>query len=501
MSTTFPLSTAEYQALLREDLTGFIERAFYELNSQSVFLPGQYIELLAATLDRCRTGETKRLIINLPPRTLKSHAASVAFPAWLLGQDPTIQIICASYGQDLADKHARDCRTLMNSDFYKRLFPAAALSEAKLAVNDFMTSDQGFRMSTSVGGVLTGRGADVIILDDILKPEDALSETRRKAANEWYFSTLLSRLNSKKHGVIIIVMQRLHQEDLVGEVTDREPWEVLSLPAIAIDDEEYRYANLFGEKSFARNAGEALHPERDSVETYEKIREAVGEYNFQSQYQQSPMSREGGLIKKSWLKFYEPGRFPSDVLEWTIQSWDTACKIGDANDFSVCTTWKLIGRDYYLVDVFRERLTYPELKRRAVELFNKFRPFKVVIEDQASGTALIQEIASEGVYCAEAYKRAPGSDKLVRFAAHSIKFENGRVFLPNQTPWLDEYIREITGFPGSKHDDQVDSTSQALESLEPCAKSVAVFKGLEYLSNLHYPTEYGGSDWPRLFRY
>jgi predicted phage terminase large subunit-like protein len=209
---------------------------------------------------------------------------------------------------------------------------------------------------------------------------------------------------------------------------------VLSLPAIAIDDEEYRYANVFGEKSLARKAGEALHPERDSVETYQKIREAVGEYNFQSQYQQSPMSREGGLVKKSWLKFYETGRFPSSDLEWTIQSWDTACKIGDANDYSVCTTWKLIDRDYYLVDVFHERLTYPELKRRAVELFNKFRPFKVVIEDQASGTALIQEIASEGVYCAEAYKPAPGSDKLVRFAAHSIKFENGRVFLPNQRP-------------------------------------------------------------------
>jgi hypothetical protein len=143
MTTPSPLSTAEYHALLRRDLDAFIERAFYELNPQSTFLPGQYIELLAATLDKCRKGETKRLIINLPPRTLKSHAASVAFPAWLLGHDPTIQIICASYGQDLADKHARDCRTLMNSDFYRRLFPAATLSEAKLAVNDFMTAGSG----------------------------------------------------------------------------------------------------------------------------------------------------------------------------------------------------------------------------------------------------------------------------------------------------------------------------------------------------------------------
>lgn len=357
MSSAFPISTAEYYAFLRKDLNGFIERAFFELNPQPAFLPGKYIELLAATLDKCRTGQTKRLIINLPPRTLKSHAASVAFPAWLLGHDPTIQIICASYGQDLANKHARDTRSLVASDFYRHLFPGAVLSPAKLAVDDFMTTRQGFRMATSVGGVLTGRGADVIILDDILKPEDALSETRRKAANEWYFSTLLSRLNSKEHGVIIIVMQRLHQDDLVGEVTDREPWEVLSLPAIALDNESYPYEDFFGEQSFTREAGEALHPERDSVETYQKIREAVGEYNFQSQYQQSPMSREGGLIRREWIKFYEPGQFPSDFT-WTLQSWDTACKIGDANDYSVCTTWKLVGKNYYLVDVFRERLTY-----------------------------------------------------------------------------------------------------------------------------------------------
>ena len=165
--------------------------------------------------------------------------SSVAFSAWLLGHDPAKQIICASYGQDLADKHARDCRTLMASAFYRGLFPRTSLLPEKLSVNDFMTTAQGFRMSTSVGGVLTGRGADVIILDDILKPDDALSETRRKAANEWYFNTLLSRLNSKESGVIILVMQRLHQEDLVGKVTDREHWEVLSLPAIAERDEDY----------------------------------------------------------------------------------------------------------------------------------------------------------------------------------------------------------------------------------------------------------------------
>src|ERR1700688_1045351 len=217
-------SYAEYEIILRRDLMSFIERSFYELNPQTSFSKSPHIEVTACKLEACRQGKTRRLIVNQPPRSLKSQAVSVAFVAWLLGHDPAIRIICASYGQDLADKHARDCRTLMMSDFYQRLFPRTRLSTEKQSVNEFMTTAQGFRMSTSVGGVLTGRGADLIILDDPLKPDDALSETRRNSVNEWYDGTLLSRLNSKETGVIIIVMQRLHQDDLVGHVFSQGDW-------------------------------------------------------------------------------------------------------------------------------------------------------------------------------------------------------------------------------------------------------------------------------------
>lgn len=189
--STVALSQAEYHALLRSYYPSFIERSFRELNPSTDFIQGQYIELLAAALERVRAGQTRRLIVNLPPRTLKSHVASVAFPAWMLGHNPATEIICASYGQELADKHARDCRTLMGSPFYRQLFPATVLSPIKNSVSEFTTTAQGLRMATSVGGVLTGRGADILILDDILKPEDALSETRRRAANDWYFNTLL----------------------------------------------------------------------------------------------------------------------------------------------------------------------------------------------------------------------------------------------------------------------------------------------------------------------
>jgi predicted phage terminase large subunit-like protein len=473
MTSTIELSLEEYRVLLRNDFVTFIERSFYELNPQAKFIAGQYIDLLASALEKCRTGQIKRLILNLPPRTLKSNAASVALPAWLLGHDPSKQIICASYGQDLADKHARDCRTLMSSAFYRGLFPRTALSADKQSVNDFMTTAQGFRMSTSVGGVLTGRGADILILDDILTPDDALSETRRWAANDWYFNTLLSRLNSKENGVIIIVMQRLHQEDLVGEVMEREHWEVLSLPAIAQEDEFHPIEGSLWREAFTRQAGEALHPERDSVATYQTIRVTIGEYNFQSQYQQSPMPLEGGLIKREWLQYYSPEAKPE--FRMIVQSWDTANKAGEINDYSVCTTWGIHERKFYLLHVYRMRLNFPTLKRAAKELYEKFRPRKVVIEDKASGTSLFQELKSEGLYGVELYKPEPGSDKFMRLAALAIKFEEGRVRLPDATPWLDEYVRELTGFPGSKYDDQVDSTSQALDFMGSKACRLTIF--------------------------
>jgi predicted phage terminase large subunit-like protein len=257
-------------------------------------------------------------------------------------------------------------------------------------------------------------------------------------------------------------MQRLHQQDLVGEVMDREEWELLSLPAIAEHDENYLIESPFGTKPYVRKTGEALHPERDLLKTYQQIREIIGEYNFQSQYQQNPTAREGGLIKRAWLKYYV--QLPKDIF-YIFQSWDTANKIGETNSYSVCTTWGLCDQNFYLIDVHRERLTYPQLKRKAGELFRQYQPSKVLIEDKASGISLIQELKEEGIYCVEAYKPAPGSDKFSRMGVQSIKFERGRVYLPTEAPWLDDYIREITGFPGSKHDDQVDSTSQALEVL------------------------------------
>ncbi len=221
---------------LRKDFKTFARFTFSQLNPQSEFVDSSYLSLLAAKVEACVEGRCKRLMICLPPRSLKSIMVSVALPAWLLGLQPHRQIICASYGQDLADKHARDTRAVMLSPSYRHIFNTR-LSTKRLSVNDFMTTEGGFRMATSVGGVLTGRGGDFLIIDDPLKPDDAYSDTQRSSVNRWFESTLLSRLNNKQDGVIIVVMQRLHQDDLIGHLLEKGGWELLKLPAIAEEEE------------------------------------------------------------------------------------------------------------------------------------------------------------------------------------------------------------------------------------------------------------------------
>src|SRR5271168_279605 len=304
-----PFTQAQYDGLLRADFAGFAHRAFLELNPRAEFATNWHFEAMAAKLAAVRAGRIGRLIINVPPRHLKSHLASVAFPAWCLGHDPSAQIVCASYAQDFADKLARDCRRLMTSDCYQRLFPTR-LSVQRQAVSEFETTAQGCRLATSVGGVLTGRGADIIIIDDPLKPEEALSQTQRQAANDWFDHTLYSRLNDTRTGAIILIMHRLHEDDLVGHVLAQEDWEVVRFPAIAEDDETWALDTDLGWHSFTRQRGEALHPERKPLATIEQIRRTIGEYNFAGQYQQAPAPQGGGMVKAAWFRSYAPNERP-----------------------------------------------------------------------------------------------------------------------------------------------------------------------------------------------
>jgi hypothetical protein len=222
-----------YAELLRNDLCAFIHRSFVQLNAATPFLPNWHIELLASKLEEVRRGICKRLIINVPPRHIKSHATSIAFPAWVLGHDPSKKILVVTYAQDFSEKLARDARELMRSPFYQALFDTRPSSEI---ISEYETTAGGYRLSSSISGGITGRRADIIIIDDPLKADDALSDARRRSVNDWYDNTLRSRLNSQEDGAIIIVMQRLHADDLMAHVEAHESWDIVAIPVVAERD-------------------------------------------------------------------------------------------------------------------------------------------------------------------------------------------------------------------------------------------------------------------------
>jgi predicted phage terminase large subunit-like protein len=455
------LQQKEFKALLRRDFVAFSHRSFQELNPQTLYQHNWHIEVISAALEECRTGRLKRLIINVPPRSLKSHLCSIAFPAYLLGHDPAVRIVCASYAQDLADNLAGSCRHLMMSPFYQDLFRRTRLASSRQLIHDFKTTKNGGRLSTSVGGVLTGRGGNFLIIDDPLKPEDACSEAQRRAVNDWYDHTLVSRLDNKATGCIIVIMQRLHEDDLVGHLSSQPGWKLLRFPAIAEEDEIHTVETSNGIFTHKREKGDALHPERESLEILASIRSIQGSYHFSGQYQQRPSPLGGGMVKQEWLKTYQPHELPTE-FELVFQSWDTANKTSDLNDYSVCTTWGVSEKRLFLLDVLRDRLDYPSLRRRVKIHAKKFEARNILIEDKASGTQLIQDLIKEDkVYNATSYQTK--MDKVSRMSTSSSMIENGFVYLPVQANWLDAYRHELSVFPKGQYDDQVDSTSQALD--------------------------------------
>jgi len=447
-----------YQALLRNDFRAFTEKVFLTLNPGENFVWSWYFDAVAWQLERVRRGETKRLIINLLPRSLKSIMASVAWPAFILGLDPSKRIICVSYSGDLARKFSNDFRALIDTHWYKTLFPWTRIGEYKDSEIETQFTARGSRLATSVGGTLTGRGGDIIVIDDPLRADDATSETKRTGANLWFNNTLLSRLDDKRVGAIVVVMQRVHIDDLTGFLlAQSDEWKVISFPAIAHLDV---VVPTWNEQAYARKLGEALSPEREPLEILEALKVQIGSDAFSAQYQQEPAPPGGAMIKRHWMKRFKEAPLPHERL-FTLQSWDTASKGGPENDFSVCTTW-IVGRDkkWYLVDVWRGRVDYPGLKERVRSLALSWKPSRVLVEDLGAGTSLVQEMRGQILGIIPV---TPKGDKVSRMAVASAKFEAGQVLLPERAPWLADLEAELFVFPAARHDDQCDSISQALE--------------------------------------
>lgn len=448
-----------YAHVLRHDLCAFIHRSFLELNAGKLFHHNWHLEVLAEKLEDVRTGRCRRLIVNVPPRHLKSHAISIAFPAWVLGHDPTKQLLSITYAQDFTESLARQSRSLMQSQFYQALFDTR-ISKGREAISDFETAEGGYRLSTSIGGVLTGRGADIIVVDDPLKADDALSDSRRQAVNAWFDNTLRSRLNSQDHGAIVIVMQRLHADDLVAHVQKNERWDVLSFPVIAERDKTYDIKTPYGRKRLIRTQGEILQPTLLSPTTLEDLRQSIKEYNFAAQYQQDPQPASGLIVQRDWLHFYAPADKP-ERFDRIVQSWDTANKTTELSNYSVCTTWGMKGRQMYLLNVYRKKLDFPALKKAVRELAKLHKANVVLVEDKASGTSLIQELRAEGFSIVEPAPSLNG-DKEMRLRGQTSRIEGGFALFPKEAPWLKTYLTELLGFPNAIYTDQVDSTVFAL---------------------------------------
>ncbi len=469
-------------ALLRTDFKSFVTKVFGEVAPGSKYLNNWHIDVICDAIMDMYEGRHNRQIINMPPRYMKSLICSVALPAWILGHNLKAQILCVSYNDELADKFAISCRDVMQSDWYRELFPMTRLHQSRQAVNDFATTRGGGRIATSIGGTLTGRGADWIIIDEPQKSVDATSEAQRAKLNEWYGSTLYSRLNDKATGKIIVVMQRLHQDDLTGHLLELgEQFKVIKLPVIATVDESWVVKNRISGKTrvITRAKGELLHPDRENMDVVMGIKNSMGENAFAAQYQQDPCPPEGGIIKESWLKYYTVAQGEAiDPIKYCriFLSWDTANKTGPQNAYSACCV-VLVTREsdrykYYLLDVVRGKWEMPDLIKQVQMLYNKWKYEKgglqfvrLLIEDKASGTQLIQMLNAQRDH--HGYKFAiesikPDTDKVSRLMGVSAYIENGTLRFLQEAAWWPDFKKELLGFPNSKYKDQVDALTQCI---------------------------------------
>ncbi len=449
---------AVVDALLREDFQFFLRRCFKTLNPNTEFLANWHLEAMAARLAWVRRGEINRLIINLPPRYLKSLTVSIAFPAFLLGHNPALRIYVISYGGELAAKHGADFRAIVESDWYRRAF--RKMRTLKSTDEEVTTTKRGFFRAASVGGALTGLGGDIFIVDDAQKAVDALSDARRNWLNQWYSNTLISRLDNKRKGTIIIVTQRMHTDDLTAHaMKTSKHWEVLRIPAIADEAEDIVTGD--GEDDiYPREAGEALQPDRETAEMLREV-ELADPYTFAAQYQQSPVPIGGLLIQRDWLRRYTKDELPErDYKSKIIVSVDPAAKGGPKNDWSVFTIWLVRENVYYLLDLVRGHYDYLQLRDVAVKLAQKYKPDVVLVEDTHVGIALAQDLRS---LAKRPIKPIPvHANKTARLYVELGKFQARLVRFPNEAPYMAELEAELLAFPYGKYDDQVDSITQAL---------------------------------------
>jgi predicted phage terminase large subunit-like protein len=438
------------QQLAKTDFMAFVKYVWPS------FIHGRHHEKMAAAFERIAEGKVKRLIVNMPPRHTKSEFASYLLPAWFLGLYPGKKVIQASHTGELAVGFGRKVRNLVDSDAYKDLFPNVALQADSKAAGRWATNYSGEYFAIGVGGAVTGKGADLLIIDDPHSEQEAtLAEVNPEIYDktyEWYTSGPRQRL--QPGGAIAIIMTRWSKKDLTGQVLKAaaqrsgEDWEVIEFPALL-------------------PSGRPLWPEFWSLKELEALKLELPNSKWQAQYQQSPTSDVSAIIKREWWQVWEHDDPP--YCEFKIQSWDTAFLKTERADYSACTTWGIFYQDddtgisqanIILLNAFKKRMEFPELKKRAQEEFKEWEPDSLIVEAKAAGSPLIFELRAMGIPVQE-FTPSKGNDKIARLNAVADIFASGRVWVPN-THWAEELVEEVASFPSGEHDDMVDSMTQAL---------------------------------------
>ena len=418
------------------------------------FIHGRHHAVMAKKFEEIANGKLKRLIINMPPRHTKSEFASYLLPAWYLGQFPNRKIIQCSNTAELAVGFGRKVRNLVDGETYAKIFPNVALRTDSKAAGRWATNANGDYFAIGVGGTVTGKGADLLIIDDPHSEQEAALAASDPSVydkvHEWFTSGPRQRL--QPGGSIVIVMTRWGKRDLTGRVLqsmverDGDEWEVINLPAIM-------------------PTGKPLWPEFWSLDELEKLKNELPISKWSAQYQQDPSAEEGALVKREWWQVWEKENPP--ICDFIIQSWDTAFTKNERSDYSACTTWGVFRLDedptdihIILLDALKERLEFPELKIRAQQMYSEWEPDAFIVEAKASGAPLVFELRRMGIPVQE-FTPTRGNDKISRVNSVADIFASGKVWAPRKR-WAEEVIEEMAAFPNSDHDDLVDSATQAL---------------------------------------
>lgn len=448
---------------LQQSLHAYTRAAWPWVEAGTPFVDGWHLGAISEHLQAAHVRQIRNLVINMPPRHMKSISVSVMWPTWAWTHDPGSKWLFSSYSGNLSMRDAVKSRRLLGSAWFQSMWSERfQMAQDQNQKTRYDNNKNGYRLATSVGGMTTGEGGDFIVVDDPHNVIAMESDTQRTTVIDWWDQAMSTRFNDPKTGVRVLVMQRLHGKDLAAHVLKEQGWDVLVLPA---EYEPTTRVTSIGWKDPRKVEGELLWPERFDAAAVADLKVKLGSYGTASQLQQRPVPRSGGMVKAAWFtKRWKilPTRTGEqvEVLKVT-QSWDTAKKPEERHDYSVCTTWFTTATHHYLVDVFRERLEFPDLMRAVKNQHAKWNPTAVLIEDAASGTSLIQQLRADTLLPVISISTR-GLAKETRLDAVTPVIEAGRVVLPETASWLADYEGEICLFPLSEHKDQTDSTSQFL---------------------------------------